>query len=258
MRKRTLIELLLLLPLLFIGIQVWQRGMNRERPSTAEEEENSPAEHRVQDLMRRTPAAPPTPAPGVPAAEPLLTESAEPELPAWITIQVLEADGSVPMDAVMVFSPDETLYESAPLGQLVLSADPGLLTLQASATDGETLRLSEAYTLRLESGGRHTIQIRLPRALPAEGAPGFSLLPGDVYALIADVLPGSPAQIAGLQPGDAVLSVDGVPTGSLTAGQLETLLFGPAREPLRLGLIVQHENGEFEEIDALIERIRLP
>ncbi len=257
MRKRTLIELLLLLPLLLVGIQVWQRTLNR--PAVADEppETEDAAPHRVQDLMRRTPSAFPEPE----ETPPPRSESPPPQaapLPAWITLQVLEADGTIPTDAVLVFSPDETLYESAPLGQLVLSADPGILTLQASATDGASLRISDPQTLRLEPGERHTLQIRLPAPEPLQALPGFSLLPGDTYALITEVSPGSPAEAAGLQPGDAVLALDGVPTANLSVAQLEDLLLGPAETPLRLSLILQHDNGEFEEVEALITRVPLP
>lgn len=255
MRKRTVIELLLLLPLLLTGIFVWQRGLSRPPPSAAGSEVSDPEAPRVQDLIRRTPATPSdaTPAPSGPPPPP-----AGPPPPAQVSVQVLEADGTLPTDAVLVFSPDETFYESAPLGQLLLSAEPGLLTLQASATDGVSLRLSEAFTLRLAPGERHTLQIRLPEPAPPVGFPGFALLPGEGYALITNILPGSPAESAGLQPGDAVLAVDGFPTGGLDVEQLETLLIGPHDQPLRLNLVLEHDNGEFEEAEALILRMPHP
>ncbi|MCC5845060.1 MAG: PDZ domain-containing protein [Verrucomicrobia bacterium] len=255
MRKRTVIELSLIVPLLFVGIHVWQRGFNRPVNPNPPEENEEPSAHRVQDLIRRTPSAPPAPGPATAPTPPPALETPQPSL---VTLQVLEADGSIPVDAVLVFSPDGSLYESAPLGLLTLSADPGTLTLQASATDGAALRLSEAHTLRLEPGERHTLQIRLPPAERPHADPGFALLPGEDYALITEILPGSPAQLAGLQPGDAVIAVDGVPTASLNAEQLETLLFGPQDEPVRLSLILQHDNGEFEEVEALVNRLTTP
>jgi membrane-associated protease RseP (regulator of RpoE activity) len=255
MRKRTLIELLLVVPLLLAGIHVWRRGTNRPAlPNPPEKSEEATAP-RVQDLIRRTPSSPAMPAP---ASAPTRPSTLEPPQPSRLTLQVLEADGSIPLDAVLVFSPGGTLYESAPLGQLTLSADPGTLILQASATDGTALRLSEAHTLHLAPGERHTLQIRLPPAERPNAAPGFALLPGEAYALVTEILPGSPAQLAGLQPGDAVLAVDGVPTGSLSADQLETLLFGPEGDPVRLSLILQHNTGEFEEVEALIQRLATP
>jgi len=255
MRKRTVIEFLLILPLLLIGLHVWQRGMNRPANPMSPEESEETTAPRVQDLIRRTPASSPSDRPADP---PTPRPARDVPLPSLLTLQVLEADGSIPVDAVLVFSPDGTLYEPAPLGQLTLSADPGTLILQASATDGTALRLSGAHTLQLAPGERHTLQIRLPPSERPNAAPGFALLPGEEYALVTEILPGSPAQLAGLQPGDAVLAVDGVPTGSLSAGQLEALLFGPEGDPVRLSLILQHENGEFEEVEALINRLSTP
>lgn len=148
----------------------------------------------------------------------------------------------------------------APAPTPLPTAPPGPLTLLASVPHGTTLRLSDPHTLTLLPGERHTLLIRLPAppATPQTGSPGFTLLPGDGYALIADVLPDTPAQRAGLQPGDAVLSIDSIPLDTLTPDQLSALLTGPATQPLLLRLVLPRDDGTFEEIDALIERSPLP
>lgn len=258
MRKRTAIELLLIFPLLGIGIQVWYWGINRPaHPEPPEESADAPP--RVQDLIRRTPVH-------QNLSEPLTStrngisdpHTIEADPSALLTLQILEADGSIPEDTIIVFSPDGTIYEAAPLGQLVLSTDPGTLTLQASANNGTDLRLSKPHTLRLEPGERHTLLLRLLPPQQRSHSPGFALIPGDIFALITEIVPESPAQLAGLQPGDAVMAVDGVPTASLNTPELEALLFRPDNEPLRLSLILQHDNGTFEEVEALVPRLTLP
>ena len=54
----------------------------------------------------------------------------------------------------------------------------------------------------------------------------FGVAPGE-GVLVADVVPGSPAQEAGLQSGDVIVSVDGVPVGSTDELQTEIMYRAP-------------------------------
>jgi len=71
------------------------------------------------------------------------------------------------------------------------------------------------------------------RQLRQQGQAGFSgvgvvLMPREGRFYIRDVIPGGPAQAAGVQPLDRVARIDNVSTGGLTAGQVSGMIRGPA------------------------------
>ena len=67
----------------------------------------------------------------------------------------------------------------------------------------------------------------------------FGVAPGE-GVLVADVVPGSPAQEAGIQAGDVIVSVDGVPVGSTDELQTE-IMYRQVGEKVEIGIV---RNGE--------------
>lgn len=67
--------------------------------------------------------------------------------------------------------------------------------------------------------------LRLPEPGPAET--GLRLLKRGIYALVIGVVPGSPAQRAGIQVGDVVRKLEGESIGPLGSWHLERRLRGP-------------------------------
>jgi membrane-associated protease RseP (regulator of RpoE activity) len=117
---------------------------------------------------------------------------------------------------------------------LVLSCVIGAL---AGAATGFVVARRQARLVAEESLGQNRFGIPLPeRALPSlpefegESRPFFDRLPlGREGALVTDVVSGTPADEAGLQPGDLILSIDGTSID--------------AREPLS-DVIGQYEPGD--------------
>src|SRR5579862_940625 len=57
------------------------------------------------------------------------------------------------------------------------------------------------------------------------------------YATIVAVLPGSPAEKAGVMPGDLIDEIDGVPTRQFSVLQLERMLAGAPNSTVKLTLV---------------------
>jgi len=66
---------------------------------------------------------------------------------------------------------------------------------------------------------------------------GIELKAHDSELLIVCVIPGSPAELAGMLAGDRILSVDGQPTAELSTDEAANLLQGRAGSIVRLGVI---------------------
>ena len=62
------------------------------------------------------------------------------------------------------------------------------------------------------------------------------------YATIVSILPGSPAEKAGVKSGDLIDEVDGAPTRQYSVVQLERVLAGPADSPVKLTLVREGHN----------------
>lgn len=65
---------------------------------------------------------------------------------------------------------------------------------------------------------------------------GITMIPGDPYVVVAQVFAGSPAEEAGVLPGDFIVSVDGVDLSGATLEEVAALLRGPADTSVRVEL----------------------
>ncbi len=74
--------------------------------------------------------------------------------------------------------------------------------------------------------------LRLPDPGPAE--PGLRLLKRGIYAQVLAVLPDSPAERAGILPGDMIRKIDGDSIGAMSAWAMERRLRGPEGTELQL------------------------
>jgi carboxyl-terminal processing protease len=90
-----------------------------------------------------------------------------------------------------------------------------------------------AATLNDSHTGFITPDANRERQLRQQGQAGFSgigvvLMPREGRFYIRDVIPGGPAQAAGVQALDRVIRIDNVPTGGLTTSQVSGMIRGPA------------------------------
>lgn len=73
---------------------------------------------------------------------------------------------------------------------------------------------------------------------------------------IVSVVPGSPAEAAGLRPGDRIVSVDGVPTERMGEGDLVAAVRGP--EGTEVTLVLRDPRGRTRTVPVTRARIEVP
>ncbi len=117
----------------------------------------------------------------------------------------------------------------------------GALRGLADGLDSESAFLSAAEVLAIETG----------ESIPT-GELGLDIA-SQYYTQIISVRPGSPAQKAGLTPGDFIRTIDGQTTRRLSVIEAKKLLLGSPGEPIRLSLI-RGNTTEPHDIELTLER----
>lgn len=74
---------------------------------------------------------------------------------------------------------------------------------------------------------------------------------------LVTIMDNSPAQRAGLMPGDQIIKVEGQDITELTQEEIIGLVRGPAGTPVRLG-ILRAASGEMEDVDVTRDRVVIP
>ncbi len=77
------------------------------------------------------------------------------------------------------------------------------------------------------------------------------------YLTIISPIPGSPAEQAGLRPGDKIIAVNGEDVTGVPPELVRRRVLGPAGEPVVLTIRRTLENGEVEEFDVTIVRAKI-
>lgn len=146
-------------------------------------------------------------------------------LPAQILVRIVYPDGQLTRDTVRVFSPDCYVSNVTRSGELSLLVIAQTCTLRAARRDGALWALSDEVELALEPGGTTEIELVLPRE--RTGGLGVQIAQRDEGIEVMAVLPDTPAARAGLEVGDIIVEVDGLPTDALTAQEFIEVMTGP-------------------------------
>lgn len=85
---------------------------------------------------------------------------------------------------------------------------------------------------------------------------GAYLSERDGFVIIAAPIEGSPAEKAGIRPGDRIMTVDGLDMKSATISELQAKVRGPAGSTVNL--VVLHEDGQTEKIAIVRQSIEIP
>ena len=255
-RKRIGIDLILLVLALGIGLWGWRANVRRlEARRTGAEPEAAPTP-RMTDFMRRTahsndipqpvPTLPPTPVP-------VITDPVEEiEEPVVLGLTVTTPDGNPHPGPIEIFSPDTGFSQWIPDHRLALRIGPGPQRFQAAFTDEYGTRESQIQEIDAVPGEAYALTLVIP--FPEPASPGFTLIPGDGFAEVVEVFPGSPAANAGMVPGDAVLTIDQIDVDGLEVQTLNNLLLGPPGQPVRLLMIIRNDAGDLEEVEVELPR----
>lgn len=123
--------------------------------------------------------------------------------------------------ALVLSRVEQSYYEEVDEDRLVQAAIRGML----GELDPHTRYLTPHQHQAVDDGAEGT----------SEGI-GVEVEPVDGGVRIRRVSPNSPASLAGLNPGDLILAVDGQPLGGLAVGAVSDALKGPRGAPARLSV----------------------
>jgi len=178
---------------------------------------------------------------------PIYTSDIDTDLPparAEVSVHVIDSSG-VPAEgvAVTVSGCDEDTQVGGPVIAFDIQAD-ATCTFQAVRRDGLLMARSASETLMVE-GGPNTVILDLPTA--RTGGIGVQFRPHEEGMQVVWVMPGTPAARAGLEPGDVVLEVGGVPAASLESHDFIGLMTGPEGSEVDFVVGFESEEGFVEE-----------
>lgn len=108
-------------------------------------------------------------------------------------------------------------------------------TLAYNALRSMTALLNDSHTAFITPEQNHERQLRQRRQAAFSGV-GVVLMPREGRFYIRDVIPGTPAEVAGVQALDRIVRIDNTPTAGLQTEQVAGLIRGPAGTTVSLVL----------------------
>jgi carboxyl-terminal processing protease len=155
-----------------------------------------------------------------------------------------------PQPAREAFAPFWEVWELAHRSYYQQPLDEGILA--QGAIDGMLAALDDPYTRYLppeaEAAARQSMEGEV------EGI-GAEVTEEDGFVVIVSPFEGSPAERAGLAPGDILLAADGVELTGLGVAEAAEIVRGPAGTPVTL--LVEREGEQFE-VTVVRDIIRIP
>lgn len=121
----------------------------------------------------------------------------------------------------------------------------GRCTLVAWRRDGALRTMSEPVDVDVVAGGDVTAALVIP--FERTGGIGVQIEEADDGVRVVDVLPGTPADEAGLRPGDVIVEVDGTPAALLSLSDFQSLMTGPEGTDVDFVLGYEGDSGAVEE-----------
>lgn len=147
---------------------------------------------------------------------------------AGALVRAWDCDGNPALnDALGVGVP----WRTFPDGGRTLTVPAGTCRVQARRRDGALYASSEAVEATGEPGDRVPVALRLPGE--RAGGIGIVLDPHPDGVSVSGVHLGSPAARAGLEPGDVIVEVEGLPAGSLEIEEFVEVMTGPEGTDVR-------------------------
>ena len=179
---------------------------------------------------------------------------------AILTVSVLIV-GWVGIGHVLGRSADEKGYKSLIVYGEVLQKiqqdyvdEPNMHLVTAGSLHGllESLDSESSYLTP-----REFTEYKQKSSNPATGESGLNLSKRSGYVVVTSVLPGSPAEKAGLHSGDFLESIAGFTTREMSVGQAKNLLAGQPGTAVKVGAI-RHGRTEPEEIEIVRQKLATP
>lgn len=224
-------------------------------PDAVAEAPERPRSRTLRPVVTRI-ASPDLDEPELPTANPELEPALsgpDDELDDWeaaavrLDIAVIDADGYY-VEHARVISPDCPLMAYAADGEVTIFPEPGVCTFQALRFDGLLASRSAPAELDMVPGDH----IALELVLPAERTGGLGVQIGvhDEGVEVLGVMQGTPAWAQGLEEGDVIVEVDGIPAVDLEMEEFVEVMTGP--EGSEVDFVVAYPDGDtgliYEEI----------
>jgi len=163
---------------------------------------------------------------------------------AEVAVHVIDSDGN-PLDnaAVGVTGCDESMRRGGPVIPFEYDANE-TCTFRAMRRDGLLMASSAEKTVNLDEGP-NTVILQLPAA--RTGGIGVQFEPHDEGMRVVWVLPGTPAHDAGLESGDVILEVAGIPAATLESQEFIDQMTGPEGSDIDFVIGFESDEGFVEE-----------
>lgn len=175
---------------------------------------------------------------------------------AEVTVRVVDPRGQGgrmrPRCRNVVADSPERVTETTTLWRF--TANPGACSVQGMRRDGALAAWSEEINLDLVAGQSYEVVLDLPSE--RTGGLGVGFEPQSDGMRVASVRAGTPADGLGLEPGDVIVEVDGLPTSALSAIEFQQVLAGPEGTAVRF--LVDHGDGDepvaYDIVRSYVER----
>lgn len=245
-RRLSLLALLALVATLVLGLTWWLA-----RPDPPIERAPRVAAYRPirSETRRAAPSRqPPLDAPveGEPAPEEEIA-AAEEDNTGTLRIDVVRADGTREPDALISFGRCgvASIIEDHPDWSL-LQVEAGPCEIVAYRRDGLLQSPRQRVSVEIRPGAEAQVTLTFP--VERTGGIGIHLQPTEIGMLVMGVMPGSPAEEAGIQEGDVIVEVDGYDATDLTSRQFSEIMTGPEGTSVQFVLATEGDTGLVEEL----------
>jgi membrane-associated protease RseP (regulator of RpoE activity) len=141
--------------------------------------------------------------------------------PGRIVVDVVDDEGD-PIDEAWVVPLDCPGFISSPPGEYLVGMGP--CTLIARRVDGMLIARSTPAMAVVRDGALARVTLVLPRR--RTGGIGIRFQPDDGGMRVVEVVPGTPADEAGLAPGDVILAIGDAPVAGMDTDQFVTSMTG--------------------------------
>jgi hypothetical protein len=120
-------------------------------------------------------------------------------------------------------------------------AHAGVCTVIGWREDGRLATPQQVARVRIETGEESRVRFTFPA--DRTGSVGVALEWTDLGAEVTDILPGSPAEEAGLAPGDLLLAIDGQSVDELSDEEIASLTTGSEDVAIVLTIGIDGDTG---------------
>lgn len=181
---------------------------------------------------------------------------AEPTPPVWPTgqlvVDVLDSDGYL-VDGVSVVGVDCPGFTGGPPGAYDVEA--GVCTLRARRTDGLLDAYGPCATVLIDEQAPAYVALEVPdyRA----GGIGVAVEPADDGMRVTEVIPGAPADVLGLAPGDTILAVGGRAVAGLPMETFAAEVVGAVGTAVVLTVAALEDSGVVARRTVRVTRVFL-